>query len=122
MNYNKVYGKELNITVANDLKGLCNLKMKNDVSTPESTIKPHLFQFTQFVPLITGQTEGKYVSIFALYSRDINLVAEYQAATVIKDSRCFYPIPSAIVKHEYKDDEYICGCGCDECCGCGHDL
>jgi len=25
-------------------------------------------------------------------------------------------------KREYEADNYICGCGCESCCGCGHDL
>ncbi|MEI6934355.1 protein MceE, partial [Klebsiella pneumoniae] len=43
----------------------------------------------------------------------------------IADTECnqhIMQIDSAQDKREYGDDNYICGCGCESCCGCGHDL
>ncbi|EJC3639527.1 hypothetical protein MYX88_004668 [Salmonella enterica] len=52
--------------------------------------------------------------------RTENTVSEYQ---VIVDRECkqhIMQIDSVQDKREYGDDNYICGCGCESCCGCGH--
>jgi len=60
MNYKKIYGKELNIAVANDLTELYNLKAKSDESPLKSAIKLHNVQFTSLVPSIADQCSGSH--------------------------------------------------------------
>ncbi|SWW45660.1 protein MceE [Klebsiella pneumoniae] len=51
-----------------------------------------------------------------------NTVSEYQDIADTECNQHITQIDSAQDKREYGDDNYICGCGCESCCGCGHDL
>lgn len=51
-----------------------------------------------------------------------NTVSEYQDIAEIECNQPIMQIDSDRDKREYGDDNYICGCGCESCCGCGHDL
>ncbi|EDT8807972.1 TPA: hypothetical protein MM852_000879 [Salmonella enterica subsp. enterica] len=54
--------------------------------------------------------------------RTENTVSEYQDIADTKCNQRIMQIDSAQDKRDYGYDNYICGCGCESCCGCGHDL
>ncbi|EEM1820017.1 hypothetical protein GKA92_17810 [Salmonella enterica subsp. enterica] len=54
--------------------------------------------------------------------RTESIVYEYQNIADIEYNQHIIQVDSAQDKREYGDNNYICGCGCESCCGCGHDL
>jgi len=55
-------------------------------------------------------------------ARKENTVFAYQNIANTECNQHIMQIDSAQNKREYGDDNYICGCGCESCFGCGHDL
>lgn len=47
------------------------------------------------------------------FSRTESTVAGYQHIALLD---------SSLDERECGDGNFICGCGCESCCGCGHDL
>ncbi|EKS6156210.1 hypothetical protein QCB07_004412 [Salmonella enterica] len=56
------------------------------------------------------------------FVRTENTVSEYKDIADTEYNQHIMQVDSTQDKREYGDDNYICGCGCESCCGCGHDL
>ncbi|MCT4717356.1 hypothetical protein MUA01_20595 [Enterobacteriaceae bacterium H18W14] len=112
MSYDKAYKKRKTINISNDIQMQC--KKFTEISKEATDIVP-LFHLPS--PLLLIKSAGLKDSYF---TRTENTIAEYQADTEYKP--LIATVDSNQDKREFKDNIYICGCGCEDCCGCGHDL
>ncbi|HCM1918998.1 TPA: hypothetical protein N3A33_005057 [Salmonella enterica subsp. salamae serovar 28:r:e,n,z15] len=54
--------------------------------------------------------------------RTENTVSEYQHIADTECNQHIMQIDSAQDKRDYEYNNYICGCGCESCCGCCYEL
>lgn len=112
MNGNKGQKKTKNISMANESE--VQHQQITDVSKEDGDFLTLLY---------SPQPSPENTALKANYSiRTGNTVAEYQDIANTECNRHIMQIDAAQDKREYGDDNYICGCGCESCCGCGHDL
>lgn len=114
MNGNKVHKKTKNISMANESE-----VQHQQVTEVSKEAGDFLTLLHSPEPLLFLEN----TALKANYSiRTENTVSEYQNIANAECNQHIMQIDSALDKREYGDDNYICGCGCESCSGCGHDL
>lgn len=111
MNGNKAHKKTKNISINNVNE------VQHQQVTEVSKEDGDFLHFPESLPF------PENTALKANYSiRTENTVSEYQDIADTECNQHIMQIDSDQDKRDYGDDNYICGCGCESCCGCGHDL